>query len=328
MCSYIYTTPLMQVRGLFFVFAPEEPLPPCLAAWVQHRNCFYHFYCLFVSITFSGRPLLLPISSFLDWAVREQRKCVCVCAVRPICCCASPLLGGRAPQASASLDGVCFVCALVECAHATGCCCVCVCPAPCGRPSIYPSLVVWLRVCLCLFCVSSSLAFFFWLVVVILQLQRKPTAATKKEKKIKGRASGRRAEEVVAAAGRPTSVLWAGRPPARARCGGGRQRARWALGSSVEDTLLAGGVHVEEAMLNDFIRSYFGPGKGVEEERNVPMREFVRDAASTSRTRRCSRASSSCRRTGFVWRRVGAGWALAGAEGPSHGGTASLVPRG
>ncbi|RNE95096.1 uncharacterized protein Tco025E_10183, partial [Trypanosoma conorhini] len=53
-------------------------------------------------------------------------------------------------------------------------------------------------------------------------------------------------------------------------------------------------------MLNDFIRSYFGPGKGVEEERNVAMRGFVRGPASTSRTRRCSRAPSSCRNTGFV----------------------------
>ncbi|KAF5216832.1 ATPase [Trypanosoma cruzi] len=44
---------------LVLSFAPHAPLPSCLAAWAEHRNCF-----CFVSIALSGRPLSLSVCVF------------------------------------------------------------------------------------------------------------------------------------------------------------------------------------------------------------------------------------------------------------------------
>ncbi|ESS59388.1 hypothetical protein TCDM_12263 [Trypanosoma cruzi Dm28c] len=41
---------------LVLSFARHAPLPSCLAAWAEQRNCF-----CFVFIALSGRPLSLPV---------------------------------------------------------------------------------------------------------------------------------------------------------------------------------------------------------------------------------------------------------------------------
>ncbi|EAN92713.1 hypothetical protein, conserved [Trypanosoma cruzi] len=59
---------------LVLSFAPHAPLPSCLAAWAEHRNCF-----CFVFIALSGRPLSLsPCVCVLLYGSNE-----CVCAGRP-----------------------------------------------------------------------------------------------------------------------------------------------------------------------------------------------------------------------------------------------------
>ncbi|PWU88998.1 Mucin-associated surface protein (MASP) [Trypanosoma cruzi] len=52
-------------RPLVLSFARHAPLPSCLAAWAEHRNCF-----CFVFIALSGRPLSLPLC--VCFALREQ----------------------------------------------------------------------------------------------------------------------------------------------------------------------------------------------------------------------------------------------------------------
>ncbi|ESS56261.1 hypothetical protein TCDM_12494 [Trypanosoma cruzi Dm28c] len=44
---------------LVLSFARHAPLPSCLDAWAEHRNCF-----CFVFIALSGRPLSLPLCVF------------------------------------------------------------------------------------------------------------------------------------------------------------------------------------------------------------------------------------------------------------------------
>ncbi|KAF5220104.1 hypothetical protein ECC02_006900 [Trypanosoma cruzi] len=59
---------------LVLSFAPHAPLPSCLAAWAEHRNCF-----CFVFIALSGRPLSLsPCVCVLLYGSNES-----VCAGRP-----------------------------------------------------------------------------------------------------------------------------------------------------------------------------------------------------------------------------------------------------
>ncbi|KAF5214550.1 hypothetical protein ECC02_012841 [Trypanosoma cruzi] len=103
-CMHTHAGPLV------LSFAPHAPLPSCLAAWAEHRNCF------FVSVALSGRPLSLsPCVCVLLYGSNES-----VCAGRPTCCCASPLLGGRPPR-----FGFCCwyflssACVVVECTHLT-----------------------------------------------------------------------------------------------------------------------------------------------------------------------------------------------------------------
>ncbi|KAF5215371.1 hypothetical protein ECC02_011953 [Trypanosoma cruzi] len=49
-CMHTHADPLV------LSFAPHAPLPSCLAAWAEHRNCF-----CFVFIALSGRPLSLSL---------------------------------------------------------------------------------------------------------------------------------------------------------------------------------------------------------------------------------------------------------------------------
>ncbi|KAF5226254.1 hypothetical protein ECC02_000818 [Trypanosoma cruzi] len=78
---------------LVLSFARHAPLPSCLAAWAEHRNCF-----CFVFIALSGRPLSLS-------------PCVCV------------LLYGSNESACAGRPTIrlfvfcCFTCVVVWCAH-------------------------------------------------------------------------------------------------------------------------------------------------------------------------------------------------------------------
>ncbi|RNC34533.1 mucin-associated surface protein (MASP), partial [Trypanosoma cruzi] len=58
-CMHTHAGPLV------LSFAPHAPLPSCLAAWAEHRNCF----CL-VFIALSGRPLSLSLC--VCFALREQ----------------------------------------------------------------------------------------------------------------------------------------------------------------------------------------------------------------------------------------------------------------
>ncbi|RNE98015.1 hypothetical protein TraAM80_09019 [Trypanosoma rangeli] len=89
----------MQPVGLpfcFNYFAFEGPLPFCLAAWVQHRNCFNHFNC-FGFDCFRWAAFLSPFL-FLDWAAPEGRECVCLlvgplAAARPHCSVGAPRFG-------------------------------------------------------------------------------------------------------------------------------------------------------------------------------------------------------------------------------------------
>ncbi|KAF5215811.1 hypothetical protein ECC02_011458 [Trypanosoma cruzi] len=58
-CMHTHAGPLV------LSFARHAPLPSCLAAWAEHRNCFR-----FVSIALSGRPLSLSLC--VCFALREQ----------------------------------------------------------------------------------------------------------------------------------------------------------------------------------------------------------------------------------------------------------------
>ncbi|KAF5218366.1 hypothetical protein ECC02_008739 [Trypanosoma cruzi] len=58
-CLHAHAGPLV------LSFARHAPLPSCLAAWAEHRNCF-----CFVFIALSGRPLSLPLC--VCFALREQ----------------------------------------------------------------------------------------------------------------------------------------------------------------------------------------------------------------------------------------------------------------
>ncbi|KAF5213871.1 hypothetical protein ECC02_013582 [Trypanosoma cruzi] len=60
-CMHTHAGPLV------LSFAPHTPLPSCLAAWAEHRNCF-----CFVFIALSGRPLSLSLSLCVCFALREQ----------------------------------------------------------------------------------------------------------------------------------------------------------------------------------------------------------------------------------------------------------------
>ncbi|KAF5215889.1 hypothetical protein ECC02_011383 [Trypanosoma cruzi] len=67
-CMHTHAGPLV------LSFAPHAPLPSCLAAWAEHRNCF-----CFVFIALSGRPLSLsPCVCVLLYGSNES-----VCAGRP-----------------------------------------------------------------------------------------------------------------------------------------------------------------------------------------------------------------------------------------------------
>ncbi|KAF5214642.1 hypothetical protein ECC02_012734 [Trypanosoma cruzi] len=67
-CMHTHAGPLV------LSFAPHTPLPSCLAAWAEHRNCF-----CFVFIALSGRPLSLsPCVCALLYGSNES-----VCAGRP-----------------------------------------------------------------------------------------------------------------------------------------------------------------------------------------------------------------------------------------------------
>ncbi|KAF5217209.1 hypothetical protein ECC02_009936 [Trypanosoma cruzi] len=67
-CMHTHAGPLV------LSFARHAPLPSCLAAWAEHRNCF-----CFVSIALSGRPLSLsPCVCVLLYGSNES-----VCAGRP-----------------------------------------------------------------------------------------------------------------------------------------------------------------------------------------------------------------------------------------------------
>ncbi|ESS62560.1 hypothetical protein TCDM_09764 [Trypanosoma cruzi Dm28c] len=86
---------------LVLSFARHAPLPSCLAAWAEHRNCF-----CFVSIALSGRPLSLPVCVFCFTGA--MRVCV---------------------RWSSHASAFCFVLFfdfVVECTHSAGCVCVCV----------------------------------------------------------------------------------------------------------------------------------------------------------------------------------------------------------
>ncbi|RNF21358.1 retrotransposon hot spot (RHS) protein [Trypanosoma conorhini] len=106
--------------------------------------------------------------------------------------------------------------------------------------------------------------------------QRREEKRQNREEAWKGREEARKRRE-----GKQRAKLEEERARARAiaeaRAEELKQLSHFTTAIEVEDLLLAGSVRVGEAMLNDFIRSNFGPGKGVEEDRNVPMREFVRD---------------------------------------------------
>ncbi|ESS61289.1 hypothetical protein TCDM_11133 [Trypanosoma cruzi Dm28c] len=65
-CMHTHAGPLV------LSFARHAPLPFCLAAWAEHRNCF-----CFVFIALSGRPLSLPVCVLL-YGSNES-----VCAGRP-----------------------------------------------------------------------------------------------------------------------------------------------------------------------------------------------------------------------------------------------------
>ncbi|KAF5217749.1 hypothetical protein ECC02_009382 [Trypanosoma cruzi] len=56
---------------LVLSFAPHAPLPSCLAAWAEHRNCF-----CFVSIALSGRPLSLSVCVFCFTGAMRVRALV------------------------------------------------------------------------------------------------------------------------------------------------------------------------------------------------------------------------------------------------------------
>ncbi|ESS55826.1 hypothetical protein TCDM_12681 [Trypanosoma cruzi Dm28c] len=58
-CMHTHAGPLV------LSFARHAPLPSCLAAWAEHRNCF-----CFVFIALSGRLLSLPLC--VCFALREQ----------------------------------------------------------------------------------------------------------------------------------------------------------------------------------------------------------------------------------------------------------------
>ncbi|PBJ78361.1 hypothetical protein BCY84_01417 [Trypanosoma cruzi cruzi] len=58
-CMHTHAGPLV------LSFARHAPLPSCLAAWAEHRNCF-----CFVFIALSGRPLSLSLC--VCFALREQ----------------------------------------------------------------------------------------------------------------------------------------------------------------------------------------------------------------------------------------------------------------
>ncbi|KAF5216607.1 hypothetical protein ECC02_010613 [Trypanosoma cruzi] len=67
-CMHTHAGPLV------LSFAPHAPLPSCLAAWAEHRNCF-----CFVFIALSGRPLFLsPCVCVLLYGSNER-----MCAGRP-----------------------------------------------------------------------------------------------------------------------------------------------------------------------------------------------------------------------------------------------------
>ncbi|KAF5219620.1 hypothetical protein ECC02_007357 [Trypanosoma cruzi] len=81
-CMHTHAGPLV------LSFAPHAPLPSCLAAWVEHRNCF-----CFVSIALSGRPFSLSLCVFcFTGAMRECAPVVPPVAPRPHCWVDAPTL--------------------------------------------------------------------------------------------------------------------------------------------------------------------------------------------------------------------------------------------
>ncbi|KAF5214996.1 hypothetical protein ECC02_012347 [Trypanosoma cruzi] len=66
-CMHTHAGPLV------LSFAPHAPLPSCLAAWAEHRNCF-----CFVSIALSGRPLSLSLPVCVFCFTGAMRVCALV----------------------------------------------------------------------------------------------------------------------------------------------------------------------------------------------------------------------------------------------------------
>ncbi|KAF5218135.1 hypothetical protein ECC02_008950 [Trypanosoma cruzi] len=66
-CMHTHAGPLV------LSFARHAPLPSCLAAWAEHRNCF-----CFVSIALSGRPLSLSLPVCVFCFTGAMRVCALV----------------------------------------------------------------------------------------------------------------------------------------------------------------------------------------------------------------------------------------------------------
>ncbi|KAF5215464.1 hypothetical protein ECC02_011847 [Trypanosoma cruzi] len=66
-CMHTHACPLV------LSFAPHAPLPSCLAAWAEHRNCF-----CFVFIALSGRPLSLSLPVCVFCFTGAMRVCALV----------------------------------------------------------------------------------------------------------------------------------------------------------------------------------------------------------------------------------------------------------
>ncbi|KAF5216613.1 hypothetical protein ECC02_010589 [Trypanosoma cruzi] len=95
-CMHTHAGPLV------LSFARHAPLPFCLAAWAEHRNCF----CFCFSIALSGRPLSLSLP-------------VGLCGSNESVCAGRPTL-----RLFLFCFFHCFTCVVVESTHSAGCVCV------------------------------------------------------------------------------------------------------------------------------------------------------------------------------------------------------------